>query len=146
MKIGPVRIILLILLALGAGWLGAYGSRHWLGQGAEAAGLHGFVHGELALSREQELALNKLESNYAVRQHTLELSLRAANGTLATAMDEEHEYGPKVNAAIEAVHERMGQLQKTTVEHVFSMRRVLTPDQQIAFDARVGSALTADPE
>ena len=61
-------------------------------------------------------------------------------------MDAEHEYGPKVNAAIETVHDRMGQLQKATVEHVFAMRRLLTPQQQQAFDARVGLALTTDPK
>jgi len=48
--------------------------------------------------------------------------------------------------AIEAVHENMGALQKATVEHIFNMRRLLTDEQQKAFDARVGNALTANQE
>lgn len=146
MKIGPVRIILLISLALAAGWLGAYGASRWFTPDSHSQGLHGFVHGELDLSRDQTLALDQLESSFAVRQKSLELSLRAANADLATAMDQEHQYGPQVNAAIETVHDRMGQLQKATVEHTFAMRRLLNSEQQRAFDARVGKALTADPE
>ena len=61
-------------------------------------------------------------------------------------MDEEHEYGPKVASAIEDVHERMGDLQKATIAHVFEMRTLLTPDQQRAFDRHVSDALTADPQ
>ncbi len=146
MKIGPVRIIMLTLLALAAGWIGAFGAGHWSRQDTQSQGIHGFVHGELDLSGDQKLALDELESGFAVRQKSLELSLRAANADLAAAMEQEHEYGPKVNAAIETVHDRMGQLQKATVEHVFAMRRLLTPDQQRAFDARVAGALTANPE
>ncbi len=146
MKIGPVRILLLILAALAFGWLGAYGANHWSGRAAPDQGLHGFVHTELELSPEQDGALDMLEKNFLIRRQSLEFSLRAANADLASAMDDEHAYGPKVNAAIETVHDRMGKLQKATIEHVFAMRRLLTPQQQQAFDARVSSALTANPE
>lgn len=146
MKIGPFRIALLILLALGAGFLGAIGANKWSAQNEDNASLHSFVHDELELSSEQLQTLNEIEDKFAIRRRSLELSLRAANATLADAIDQEHEYGPKVASAIETVHERMGALQKATVEHVFEMRSILTAEQQKAFDQRVGDALTADPQ
>ena len=75
----------------------------------------------------------------------LEASARAANAQLAQAMEAEHEYGPRVGAAIDEVHARMGDLQKATVRHVFDMREILDPDQQRRFDQQVSKALTDSP-
>jgi len=90
--------------------------------------------------------LEAMEDKFAVKRHTLELSLRAANGRLATAMEEEHEFGPKVASAVEDVHGRMGEVQKATIAHVFEMRSLLTSDQQSIFDRHVSDALTADQQ
>lgn len=60
-------------------------------------------------------------------------------------MENEHEYGPEVSAAIDEVHARMGDLQKATVRHVFDMREILEPEQQRQFDRKVSDALTRDP-
>ena len=146
MKLSPVRIIILLALAFAAGWLGSYCASHWPQQNVETQGFHGFVHDELDLTDSQLAQLEKLETDFAIKQKSLELSLRAANADLAAAMEAEHEYGPEVSLAIETVHEKMGALQKATVEHIFNMRRLLTDEQQIAFDARVGNALTANQE
>lgn len=146
MKIGPVRIIMLLALALAAGWLGSYFANYWSQQDVETQGIHSFLHNELDLTDTQLMQLRALEADFAIKQKSLELSLQAANADLAAAMEAEHEYGPKVSSAIEAVHEKMGALQKATVEHVFNMRRLLTDKQQDAFDARVGNALTANQE
>lgn len=146
MKIGPVRFIMLLALALAAGWLGSYCANYWSQQDVETQGIHNFLHNELDLTDSQVAQLGALEADFAIKQKSLELSLRAANADLAAAMEAEHEYGPKVSSAIEAVHEKMGALQKATVEHVFNMRRLLTDKQQDAFDARVGNALTANQE
>jgi len=144
MKISPLQIALLILLSLGAGFLGSIGATKWSAHSGESTSLHGFVHEELSLTREQMASLDEMEATFAIKRRSLELSMRAANATLASAMDEEHEYGPKVASAIEGVHVQMGELQKATVEHVFQMRAILNPDQQKAFDQRVSDALTAD--
>ena len=60
-------------------------------------------------------------------------------------MEDEHENGPEVNAAIDDVHGKMGELQKATVQHVFDMREILTPEQQPLFDRKVSEALTRTP-
>lgn len=146
MKLGPGRILLFLALALVAGWLGSYCANYWSQRDVETQGMHSFVHHELNLTDGQVAQLEALEADFAIRQKSLELSLRAANADLAAAMEDEHEYGPKVSSAIEAVHAKMGALQKATVEHIFNMRRLLTDEQQKAFDARVGNALTANQE
>jgi len=104
--------------------------------------LHELLHDELDLSATQEQEIEALERDFATRRRALELEMRAANAELAAAMREEHAYGPRVTAAIERFHSAMGELQSETMEHVFAMREVLTPQQRAEFDAIVASALT----
>ena len=143
MKFGPIQIILLVLLALGAGWIGSLGAKHWSQSDDQNVGVHSFVHEELDLDKAQEKQLAELESDFGIRRQALDLALRSANADLAAAIEEEHQYGPKVSTAIEAVHVQMGLLQKVTVEHLFKMRALLNPAQQSAFDEQVSSSLTA---
>jgi len=70
--------------------------------------------------------------------------MRTANAELATAVREEHGFGPRVTAAIEHCHRVMGDLQNETMRHVFAMREVMTPDQRERFDRIVASALTSE--
>ncbi|AIT79188.1 periplasmic heavy metal sensor [Novosphingobium pentaromativorans] len=145
MKLSPLYVLALLILAILAGSIGAVATNHWLNEESDRAGLHAFVHEELQLTAEQDARLEALEAQFAIEKRRLELSLQAANAGLAAAMDDEHRYGPKVGTAIDAVHERMGDLQKATVRHVFDMRALLNARQQEAFDRQVGSALTSEP-
>ena len=138
------HLVLAVLLAALAGCLGALAADRWSNNDAEGS-LHQFVHDELSLAADQEQRLDALEARFAVEQARLEASARAANAQLAQAMETEHEYGPEVSAAIDEVHARMGDLQKATVRHVFDMREILDPDQQLQFDRKVSAALTRDP-
>lgn len=144
MKIGGLQIFLAILLAVAAGCIGAIAASEWRVT-THRQTLHDFVHEELDLDASQSARLELLETRFAVERKGLDLSLRAANARLAAAMDEEHEYGPKVAAAIDDVHGRMGDLQKATVQHVFAMRALLDPEQQARFDRQVASSLTGEP-
>jgi Spy/CpxP family protein refolding chaperone len=40
----------------------------------------------------------------------------------------------------------MGALQTETIEHVFAMRQVLTPQQRARFDDKIAQALTSSSE
>ncbi len=143
MKISPLQVVLLLVLAVFLGLAGALAATHWM-PAHRSSGMHDFVHGELNLTGEQEARLAKLEDAFAVERRRLESDLRAANAKLAAAMDEEHEFGPHVGSAIDEVHARMGELQKATVRHVLNMRELLNPEQQQAFDSQVRQALTTD--
>lgn len=144
MKLSIFQIVLAALLAVAAGCIGAFAAGQWR-EASHARSLHDFVHEELDLDASQNRKLDQLEARFAVRRQELDLSLRAANARLAVAMDEEHEYGPKVAAAIDDVHGRMGDLQKATVEHVFAMRDLLDQQQRVRFDRQVAASLTRVP-
>ena len=144
MKIGAFQIALAILIAVAAGCVGAFAAGEWH-ETTHPQTLHEFVHEELDLDAAQSARLDQLESRFGVERKELNLSLRAANARLAAAMDEEQEYGSKVSAAIDDVHARMGELQKATVRHVFAMRALLNPEQQVRFDRQVAASLTGDP-
>lgn len=104
--------------------------------------LHEVLHEELDLSVAQEQEIEALERDFAPRRRALEAEMRAANAELAAAMREEHEYGPRVTAAVERFHTAMGELQSETLSHVFAMRAVLNEEQRTEFDAIVADALT----
>lgn len=144
MKIGGFQFLLAVLLAVAAGCIGAIAASEWR-EDYQPHTLHDFVHSELNLDASQSARIERLEARYAVERKELDLSLRAANAGLASAMDEEHEYGPKVAAAIDEVHARMGDVQKATLRHVFAMRSALNSDQQARFDRQVALSLTGDP-
>ncbi|WP_230293126.1 periplasmic heavy metal sensor [Croceicoccus sp. Ery5] len=144
MKFGGLQLLLAIALALAAGVLGAIAAGELRDTG-QSQTLHHFVHEELDLTDRQKAQLNQLENNFAAERKDMEISLRAANSQLAAAMEDEHEYGPKVVSAIDEVHDRMGDLQKATVRHVFDMRALLDPQQQLRFDRQVASSLTSEP-
>lgn len=145
MKVGWAHVAMAVVLAIVAGCIGAVATENWRSQ-APSAGLHDFVHNELDLSSEQHASLEQIEGQFVAERSGLELTLRAANAQLANAMEDEHSYGPKVNEAIDEVHDRMGALQKATVRHVFAMRGLLDQDQQVRFDRQVAKALTAAPD
>lgn len=107
-------------------------------------GLHEVVHERLNLTLDQTTRIEAIEAEFATRRRALEIEMRAANVELAAAIREEHGYGPRVTAAVERFHHAMGELQSETIQHVFSMRDVLTPEQQAIFDTTVVDALTAE--
>lgn len=145
MRIGAFQFVIAVLVALAAGCIGAFAIGEWR-EVSHSQTLHNFVHEELDLDASQKERLEQLETRFAVERNELEHSLRAANARLAVAMDEEHEYGPKVAAAIDDVHGRMGDLQKATVDHVFAMRALLTPKQKAQFDRQVALSLTGEAD
>jgi nickel and cobalt resistance protein CnrR len=90
---------------------------------------HQWLHRELKLTEAQLKALDPVEAKFGERQRALAGALRDANRQLARAIAEEKAYTPRVNAAVEHVHHCMGELQKASIEHVFAMRELLTPEQ-----------------
>lgn len=123
----------------------------WLGRAIQPTGhhagteLHALMHDGLDLDPAQERALAAIERDFAARRAALEARLKADNARLAEAIADEHVYGPRVSAAVDATHVAMGDLQKATLEHVFAMRAILRPDQQARFDAVIAESL-AQPE
>ena len=129
---------LVITLALVGVWLGRMIQPTPHHSGAE---LHALMHDGLELDEAQERALAVLEREFAAKRAKLEAQLKADNTRLAEAIAAEHQYGPRVSAAVDATHMAMGELQKATLEHVFAMRAILRPQQQAKFDAAIAESL-----
>ncbi len=90
---------------------------------------HAWLHRELNLTEAQHKALEPIEAKFGERQRQLAAALRESKHRLAQVIAEDKAYTPRVTAAVENVHHCMGELQKASIEHVFAMRAVLTPEQ-----------------
>lgn len=133
-----IAAVAVVALALVGVWIGRMIQTEAHHSGAE---LHALMHDELDLDPAQERSLAALEREFAAKRDTLEARLKADNARLADAIAAEHQYGPRVSAAVVATHMAMGDLQKATLEHIFAMRAILRPDQQAKFDAAVAKSL-----
>jgi len=123
---------LLILLAVAiVAAVSAVCTNSWMthrGHSSEPFG-HEWLHKELNLSDEQVRALKPIEERFSTQEKELTRRLQDANRDLAKALSEQKAFTPKVSQAVEAVHHHMGELQKASLEHLFEMRQVLTPEQ-----------------
>lgn len=133
-----IAAISVVILALVGVWIGRMIQPQAHHSGAE---LHALMHDDLDLDPVQERSLDVLERDFAAKRKALEARLKADNARLAEAIAAEHEYGPRVSAAVDATHVAMGDLQKATLEHIFAMRAILRPEQQAKFDAAVAESL-----
>lgn len=96
---------------------------------ADEVASHEWLHHELNLTDAQLKLLEPIEAKFGDRQKQLAEALREANRQLARVMAEDKAYTPRVTAAVEQVHHSMGDLQNASIEHVFAMRAVLSPEQ-----------------
>ena len=124
------RVVLFFLAVVVVAGAAGFGTLRLSDHGPrEHVAAHDWLHRELKLTAEQERALEPIETRFSVKERECAAALAEANRNLARVMGEEKAYGPRVAAAVEAVHQRMGDLQKASIEHVFEMRTVLSPEQ-----------------
>jgi Spy/CpxP family protein refolding chaperone len=125
------KVLLFFALVIIVAGVAAFCATRWVENRTVANDIaaHDWLHRELKLTDAQHEALKPIETKFAERQRGLAAALRDANVQLAKAMGEEKGYTPRVAAAVEHVHHCMGDLQKASIEHVFEMRAVLSPEQ-----------------
>lgn len=141
---GRTRLMLAVIACFVAAIVGVFVGRAILPSPEPRGELHEVLHHKLALSADQKARFAVMEQQFAVQRRALELQLSADNARLAEAIEAEHGYGPRVQAAVDRCHVDMGALQKATLAHVFAMRQLLRPDQTKPFDRAVVKALTND--
>lgn len=90
---------------------------------------HAWLHRELNLTDEQERVLQPIETKFSEEHARLEAAIATARRDLARAMAEDKSYTPRVVAAVAAVNERLGDMQRASIRHVFDMRSVLSSEQ-----------------
>ena len=86
---------------------------------------------DVLLVEDKESLRNALTQT--LRAHGLSVEASAdtyeAKRALAHAMAEDKVYSPRVATAVESVHQRMGDMKRASIRHVFDMRTVLSPEQ-----------------
>ncbi len=141
----PLRaVIALVILTLFAGALGGwagvvYGERTT----HQPVNLHTLVHRDLDLTAAQNQQIAALERRFTAHHKIFEAEMRAANRDLAVALDADHTFGPKEQAAVNRFHRAEEGLQEATIRHVLAMRAVLNAKQDQKFDRAIYDALTA---
>lgn len=140
------QTLFILLVAALAGLVGAWAGTRIAAGANGADGFHAAVHRNLDLDADQTARIDALERDFAIRRKALELEMRQANAELAAAIKSEQAYGPAVTTAVDHFHVAMGELQKASIDHVFAMRAVLTPEQIEVFDRTIVDALTAEPK
>lgn len=124
------RVLLFFVAVVVVAGLAGFGTLQLSDHGPrEHVAAHKWLHDELKLTPDQERALEPVEAKFGAKERELAAALREANRALARVMGEDKTYTPRVAAAVEVVHHRMGDLQKASIEHVFEMRAVLSPEQ-----------------
>lgn len=107
-------------------------------RGPEITG-HEWIHKQLNLTADQQKALDPIETKFEERKRILLGKIRDATRELAEAIKRDQANSPRVAAAVATIYQAQGELQETTLEHVFEMKSVLSAEQY-----RKLLALTAD--
>jgi Spy/CpxP family protein refolding chaperone len=135
--------IAVIVVAAGA----ALGTRALMDRQQDHADdtMHRWLHDKLDLTAAQREDLHQIELKYADEERQLRSRLDEANRALARVIREDSSYTPRVGAAVEEVHMRMGELQKLSIAHLFEMRAHLTDEQNERLLHLAEMALTNAP-
>jgi Spy/CpxP family protein refolding chaperone len=134
------------LVVIGVATVSAIATRLWIEREPPAPeSVHEWLHARLDLSAEQDEALEQIEERFAAQEKPLREAFAAANRDLAVLIREEGAFTPNVASAVENVHHRMGELQKLSLEHLFTMASILDPAQKETLIHYAEMALTEFP-
>lgn len=124
---GLILLALVAAIACAACWLTA---RYLNRTGhTEKGDAHAWIHTQLGITAEQEKALEPIEQRYAEQKKHYGEMLRIANDELGKAILEDRNDSDRVKAAVARIHQAQGELQNATLQHIFEMKSVLTPQQ-----------------
>lgn len=138
-----LRLSLIVAaLAFGACWLVG---NSFMGHREVTHDPHQWLHEQLNITNEQDDNLAPIEQKFSSRKRVLEGAIMDANHELAAAINEDGNYSPRVKEAVEKIHIAQGELQQATLEHLFEMHSVLTPEQRKKLNSLTTDALTHNP-
>lgn len=106
---------------------------------------HTWLHQQISITAEQDRKLTDIEKAFAEKQNALQKEIHIGNLELAAAMLEDKSFSKRVAAAVERIHHAQGELQKATIEHIFNMQTVLTPQQAEKLNKLAADALIQNP-
>lgn len=106
---------------------------------------HVWLHEQIGITAEQDQKLSEIEKNFAKKQSVLRGKIHVGNLELAAAMLEDKTFSERVAAAVARIHHAQGELQKATIEHIFDMQTVVTPQQAEKLNKLAADALVQNP-
>lgn len=137
---GLILLALVAAIACAACWLTA---RYLNRAGhAEKGDAHAWIHTQLGITPEQDRALEPIEQRFAEHKTHYGEMLRIANAELGKAIIEDRTDSERVKAAVARIHQAQGELQNATLQHIFEMKSVLTPQQYEKLLRSTADALT----
>ncbi len=92
--------------------------------------MHMFLHNQLGLSEQQDRNIADIEKEFALRKNNIEKKIMQANIDLAEAIKESGYDSAKAKAAIDKIHDAMGEMQKLSLKHLSDMEASLTEQQK----------------
>ena len=98
-------------------------------QAPPPADFHHWLHTQLGITPDQDKALDQEEKRFAAERKGLVEAIQNDNIELAAAMAQDREYSPRVQAAVDKIHHAQSALEKATLEHIFAMKPILSPEQ-----------------
>jgi hypothetical protein len=135
---GAQSALLIIALSFMAGVVGILiGHKYIMPNAGKTVGLHDQIHSQLVLEKAQNVKLHELEEEYGAKKTALETRMKQANARLSAAMQSSHGMSDEVIAAKQEYVQVLDELQTLTIEHIFSMRGLLTKKQANRFDGIV---------
>lgn len=108
---------------------------------AHQVDLHEMLHDSVPLDAHERELLDAEEQKFSQSRQEIEARLRAANGQLAAAIAKHPAWSSEVEAAVLQVEQAAGDLQRTTLVHVFEMRAGLKPEHRPTYDRVLIEAL-----
>ena len=121
--------LLLILVAIVAATACWTTSHLLVRQTPPSNDFHHWLHTQLGITADQDKALEQEEDRFAVKRKELVAAIQADNAELASAMAQDREYSPRVQATVEKIHHAQSALEEATLAHIFAMKPILSPEQ-----------------
>lgn len=117
-------------LGFGAGWLAVPDGHHHSHEATPGnSDFHSWLHQHLEVTPEQDAVLHPHEQQYDETSQRLRAEISAAGADLAAAIGQQTSLTPEIQAAMQRLHTAQAQLQTATLDHFFTMKRHLSPEQ-----------------
>lgn len=141
-----INALLLILIVLAVAFTALFiGQRYFYHHhhhaNHAAVDMHNYFHNQLGITAKQDTKLSRIEKHYNKKRQRLEETIRLANGELADAIKNTRSYSSEVQQAVDKIQKAMGELQESTLKHLFEMEAVLTDEQNLKFQQLITDAL-----
>lgn len=141
-----LQIIFFLMILVFVGFCGAWISQSNLSNHSNSNDMHAFFHDELDITEEQETQLSDIEKEFKRLKTLYEGQMKTANLELAQAIKEGGYNSPEIENIVKQIHKAMGSLQALSLEHLASMEKVLTVEQNKELEDRVIEQLQRNAE